>query len=195
MKIKYYLFFAFLFLATGLFAQLLTKHDTLPKLVVGVHSNGTIRTSKDPNTYVKSYLYLIQTELHLSYYPVKKIGFGISYDYMFTKSNYIYYPPFYSYGLYLRYFSSAQIKQDILDRMLFFAEFNIKKANYQIEKKFTYPTVYEKANKTILNFPIGFQLRIWKGLYYETAFRYMIFLDGIKLISPRIGFEYHFNYQ
>ena len=83
--------------------------------------------------------------------------------------------------------------QIILDRLRFFVELNINKANYKIEKKLEYPTVYDKANQIIINIPVGIQFQIWKGLYYETAFEYSIFVNGINFISPRIGLEYHFN--
>ncbi len=193
MKKKYYFFLLFFFFSNLTYSQFLSKHEKTPKFIFGFHSNGQIKLEKDPITFDKTYLYLIDTELHISFYPIKNLGFGLMFDYMYTKSNYIYYPSFYSYGFFIRYYSHLKINKIILDRLRFFVELNINKANYKIEKKLEYPTVYDKANQIIINIPVGIQFQIWKGLYYETAFEYSIFVNGINFISPRIGLEYHFN--
>jgi len=189
------LFFVFVFLifTQSSLGQVFIKQQKTPKFVFGFHSNGHIESMTDPATSIHRYLYLIDTQLHASYFPVRNLGFGLMYEYMYTKSNYTYFPSFYSYGFYLRYYSSLKIDKPILNRFKFFAETNLNRANYKIETRNVYPTVFDKANQTILKFPIGLQFQIWKGLHYETALEYTIFIGGLKFLNPRIGFEYHFN--
>ncbi len=187
---KKILFLLLFFFASNLtYGQFFIKHEETPKFIFGFHSNGQIEN----NHYNNTYLYLIDTELHISFYPIKNLGFGLMFDYMYTKCNYAYYPSFYSYGFFIRYYSSLKINKTLLDRLRFFVEIDINIANYKIEKKHEYPTVYDKANQIIINIPVGFQFKIWKGLYYETSIEYLIFLNGINLFAPRIGLEYHFN--
>lgn len=143
--------------------------------------------------YNNTYLYLIETEPHISFYPLKNLGFGFMFNYMYTKSNIGYYPSFYGYGIFLRYYFGVKIDEEILDRFHFFIETSYHRANYQIIQRGVYPTVYDKTNQSIINIPIGYQFRIWNGIFFETSLKYSIYTKGVKNIYPRIGFEYHFN--
>lgn len=174
-------------------AQVFQKHELSSKVVIGFHSNGHVENRKDPVTFDKSYLYMLETEPYIGYFLTKNLGVGFLFDYMYTKSNFTSYPAFFSYGFFMKYHSSLKIDEPILDRIIFFAEADFNKSNYKIEKLRVYPTVYNKANQTIINFPVGLQFQIWKGLYHEISFEYSIFVGGINHIYPRVGFEYHFK--
>ncbi len=186
---KTILIFFLLLLSNLLYSQLFVEQEQIPKFIFGFHSSGQIENINYNNTY----LYLIETEPHISFYPIKHLGFGFMFNYMYTKSNFVYYPSFYSYGIFVRYYFGFQINKLILDRFSFFMEIDYNRANYQVIEKGVYPTVYDKANQSIINIPIGYQFRIWKGLFFETCFEYSMYVNGIQQINPRIGIEYHFN--
>jgi len=176
-------------------AQFFAKQEHIPLFVAGFHSNGHIESMTDPATGINRYLYLIDTQIHTSYYPITNFGIGMMFEYMYSRSNYAFFPSFYSYGIYLRYYAGFKINKPILDRFKFFAEINFNNSNYKIEEKAVYPTVFDKPNQYFVKIPVGFQFQIWKGIHYETALEYAYFVGGVRAFYPRIGFEYHITKQ
>jgi len=181
------------------FSQLFTKQEEVKQWVFGFHTAGITLKERDPDTFEKTYFYHIETEPHLSYYPIANLGIGIMYNFVFNRSDYTKCPSAYSYGIYLRYFVPVKFNKKFVNRMNFFIECDYNKTNFKVTTMpFTtgyfaeYPTVIT-LERTLISIPLGFQFRFWRNFYAECSFEPRFYSDKDIELGSRIGIEYHIN--
>lgn len=174
------------------FGQLIVKKIDEPKFIVGVHSAGVIAFGKDTldNNFHEI---LLETEPYFCYFPVKNLGFGLMFNYMYTNSTINNYKNFYSFGLLTRYYVPFQINKPVLGKQKIYFEYNINFTNYLFESRYGYPVVYDKLQQIRNNFVMGLNINLIKEFYLDFGFQYLKFVNGIGFVEPRLALEYHFN--
>lgn len=175
------------------YSQLFIPKKDIPKYVIGFHSAGSIEFGKDTaNNHYHDIL--LETEPYFCYFPVKNLGFGLMFDYMYNNSTINNFKNFYSIGFLSRYYIPFQINRGgMLDKHKLYFEGNINYTNYEFEKRYGYPKVYDKLQKIRTNFVIGISINLINGFYLDFGFQYLKFIGGINFFEPRFAIEYHFN--
>lgn len=184
------LLFLVLYLTT--YSQLFVPKEDIPKFIVGFHSGGVIAFGKDTldNNFHEI---LLETEPYFCYFPVKNLGFGLMFNYMYVNSTLNNYDNYYSFGFLTRYYIPFQINKTTLKKQKIYLEYNINLTNYSFINRYGYPTVYNKLEKIRNNFVIGLNINLINEFYFDLGLQYLKFFDGIGFFEPRIAIEYHFN--
>jgi len=172
--------------------KLIIKNEKRPAFVAGVNFSGYFEKIRDTATWEWDYAYSYELEPHISFYPIKNLGFGAAFGFSRNYSNFVYYKNFLWYGFYARYYIPYKIDYYLLDHLLFYCEVNYNRTNYLGLKKFEYPLVSDNLVYNLLNIPIGIQVDLWKGITYEMSYSFSTFFHQKWFIFPRVGLEYHF---
>ncbi len=168
------------------------KKTESPKLSVGFHHSYTVIKSRDTATWEWDYLYSFEIAPHISYYPIKNIGFGVNFGFNKIYSNYFFEKELRWVGAFTRAYIPWKLKRKYLDRILFYVEVNYNRTNYLGIEKFTYPLVADNLKYDMLNFWGGLQVNIWKGITIDFSYSITTFFGENLLILPRTGIEYIF---
>ncbi|MBN2893602.1 MAG: hypothetical protein JXL97_17150 [Bacteroidales bacterium] len=182
----------FLSIKTTTYSQLIIPKIDIPKYVIGFHSAGFVEFGKDS---LKNHYHdiLLETEPYFCYFPIKNLGFGVMFDYMYVNSTIHNYKEFYSVGILSRYYVPFQINSKMMGKEKIYFECNINLTNYEFLNRDGYPEVYNKMNKIRTNFAIGISINLVEELYLDFGFQYLTFINGISFFEPRFAIEYHFN--
>lgn len=174
------------------YSQLIVPKVDIPKYVFGFHTAGFIEFGKDSlkNNY---HDVLLETEPYFCFFPIKNLGFGVMFDYMYTNSTINDYKNFYSVGIMTRYYIPFQINIGMIDKEKLYFESNFNLTNYEFSKRYGYPDVYDKMNKIRINCVVGLNIHLTKGLYLDFGVQYLTCLGGISFFEPRFAIEYHIN--
>lgn len=189
---KILIVFILLLFSSTIYGQLIVPKIDNPKFVVGLHSAGSIWFGKDS---AKNHFHdiLLETEPYFCYFPIKNLGFGVMFDYMYVNSTINDFKNFYSFGLLSRYYIPFQINKEMMDKHKIYFEYNINLTNYEFETRYGYPKIFDKLQKIRHNFAMGLNLNLINGLYLDVGFQYLKFISGISFFEPRFAIEYHFN--
>lgn len=140
---------------------------------------------------------------HLVWYPYKNFGFGILGSYEFYSSNFYNKSSFIKFGLTANYKFPFKINLPILKYGNFYIESGFFKTNYikldKVLKEFTYKglkieenyIISNRLNQSIISIPFGVQFIIWERLYFDFAYQYSFFINGISENGFRVGLGFN----
>ncbi len=194
---KIVILFIFLIFVKFSFSQeikkkIIVKNERQTLLVVGFHSSYFSLKNRDTVTWKWNYLYYYEIEPHISYYPIPNLGLGACFGYSKYYSNFMQLDNLRWYGIYTRYTIPFHINVKYLNRINLYAEINYQRTNYIQFKREMDPIVSDKIEYNLLTIPLGFQIRLWKGLFYEGTYVFNFFFNDKVLLWSRIGFDYYF---
>jgi hypothetical protein len=170
-------------------------------IVFGTEFSLFYQNVKDQNTNDLYLDFQYRFEPELVYLTKSGIGFGVQGIYEHLKSNYHQTPKLYGLGALIRYYQPMRYK-DKFESSFFryinlhlFAEVGYLITNYHVESLKSTPVVIDKMNVSVLSFPIGISLRLWKGLHHEIAIRPELYYPSSWVVVYQLGFKYKFKLQ
>ncbi len=186
------IFIVFILLSSTIYSQLLVKKEDIPKFITGFHYAASFGFGKD-NANNHYHDVMLEAEPYFGYFPVKNLGFGPMVGYLYANSTDNNYKDLYSFGIFSRYYLPFQMNNDALKKHKLYFEYNINLTNYEYEKSYVYPQVYDKLQKIRMNYVLGININLTNEFYVDLGIEYLQFLNGIGFVEPRLAFEYHFN--
>lgn len=165
------------------------------KLIIGFETGGTVAVSLDSITREKSRSMALRFVPHLSVYYKSQIGIGLLYEYEFAKTPEEKFPSLYGYGVYLRYYPKLRYKSKFFrERFLIAVDVAYNISNYYSINEGIGVVITDKLENKRIQFIIGANWRIFKGLYFVHGLRFEKDLrsKGWSGLNVPVGFQYHF---
>jgi len=184
------------------FSQIFIKTNDIYKLETGIEPGGSIILTKDRKTYEKNFLYMIELNPYIGYFPFRQKNFsaGIKGEYIFMKSNLIALPPIFGAGVYIKYIYPITLKYKLFKKIRFYNELSYSKLNFTFNENvpyyefqpysFEYPEKTESLKYSDLCVNAGISINVKNGFYINIYEQYINYIKGEKHFTSRFSFSY-----
>jgi len=160
---------------------------------IGVETAGTFISLRDTITGKMNRQSLIRWEPHISYYPFKNCGFGITSKIEHFQSNFLAdQSTLFEIGLMARAFVPLVVNNSIFKNLSLSFVLSLSKANYYYYEKSQYVVYDMTMSQNVLRIPVILSYNLWKNINLRYSFRYLNFFGQYARFESSIGFEYHF---
>lgn len=189
-----------------IYSQIFIKDTTSLKYSTGFYNNLLYHNEIiDKQTNEKAKLFSLEVKPYFTYHFNNNIGIGFSFSYEFFSSNYYKKKSLIECGLIARYVMPVTINKSLLKKIHFYVEIGYYKTNYlmcsETVDTFIYKTITinenfiisNKLNKTMVCLPIGMQISIWNGIYFDLRWQYNIYIEGTNINGFTFGVGYRIN--
>lgn len=189
-----------------IYSQIFKKDTISLKYTTGFYNNLLYHNKIiDEQANEKTKLFSLEIKPYFTYHFNNNIGVGILLSYEFFSSNYYNKKSLIECGLIARYVVPVTINKPLFKKIHFYTEIGCYKTNYLMYSEtvdtFIYKTITisenfiisNKLDKMMVCLPIGIQISIWNGIYFDLRWQYNIYIEGTNLNGFTFGVGYRIN--